>query len=358
LAIGWGGGKLVFDQDRGKPSTETAGPGPVASVPSAEAERQRTDKAEQARDSLQAKLTSAQEALAGAEQWLPDAQVDRAEFWSRSRFARLKAAWVGSAEPVDAQNDKLQRKLDKKLGAINLLGHSSHRRVEMEVYYGLLRELQLREAPNNQEDIKRKLRAYVADVVLSAGWYTRQCRRAALKTWMFILVNAAMVVTVPLGLGLLGLYLQNPSAGKIGFLPLPAFNNAAGAFDTILPMLTMALTGVFAIQKTMSAFFAAQQNYGMWYQSGTDLRNLHFNFIRVWGGGKAAKAPEAFAEDLDKTVNEARQVLDKERSDYFKRLVMPNMDVLTMLTEQRSKVADIVSGIRQKKATSEPVTAV
>jgi hypothetical protein len=321
---------------------------PVVPVPSPEAERQRADKAEQARDTAQWQLDRAQTALAGVEQTLLDAQVARAEFWSRSRFARLKAAWSSSAEPVDAQNDKLQRKFDNELGAINLFGFGRTSRQRAGTgsiaYLGLLQELHLSE-PN--QDTQRKLRAYAADVVLSAGWYTSQCRWAALKTWMFILVNAAMVVTIPLGLGVLGLYLRNPSALKIGFLPV--FNNAAGAFDTILPMLTMALTGIFAIQKTMSAFFAAQQNYGMWYKSGTDLRNLHFNFVRAWCG-KANADPEAFAKALDNAVDAARKVLDDERYAYFKGLVMPNMDVLTMLTEQRSKLADMISGIIPSRA--------
>ena len=53
----------------------------------------RADRAEQARDRLQSELAGAQEVLAAAETRLREAEAARAEFWSRSRFARLRAVW-------------------------------------------------------------------------------------------------------------------------------------------------------------------------------------------------------------------------------------------------------------------------
>jgi hypothetical protein len=44
---------------------------------------------------MQAELASAQEALAGAETRLLEAEAARAAFWSRRRFARIRAVWWG-----------------------------------------------------------------------------------------------------------------------------------------------------------------------------------------------------------------------------------------------------------------------
>jgi hypothetical protein len=60
------------------------------------AERQRADRAEAARDTAQAELAGAQEALAGAETRLREAEQARAEFWSRSRWARVRSVWRGT----------------------------------------------------------------------------------------------------------------------------------------------------------------------------------------------------------------------------------------------------------------------
>jgi hypothetical protein len=67
-----------------------------------EAERQRAERAEHARDVLQAKLATETEAKARAEGQL-EAERDRAnrveqdaaEWWSRSRWQRVRAAWRG-----------------------------------------------------------------------------------------------------------------------------------------------------------------------------------------------------------------------------------------------------------------------
>jgi hypothetical protein len=52
-------------------------------------------RAEERANRAEAELAGAQEALAGAEQRLREAEATRAEFWSRSRFARIRAVWRG-----------------------------------------------------------------------------------------------------------------------------------------------------------------------------------------------------------------------------------------------------------------------
>ena len=63
----------------------------------AEAAGERADQAEERADRAEQELAGAQEALAGAEARLREAEAARTEFWSRSRFARLRAVWRGRA---------------------------------------------------------------------------------------------------------------------------------------------------------------------------------------------------------------------------------------------------------------------
>jgi hypothetical protein len=85
--------ELARDAARTELSAEKEARARVESI--ADAAGVRADRAEQARDRLQSELVGAQEALAGAKTRLREADAARVEFWSRSRFGRLRAVWRG-----------------------------------------------------------------------------------------------------------------------------------------------------------------------------------------------------------------------------------------------------------------------
>jgi hypothetical protein len=81
--------------DRAEHRADAADADRRAAEARAEAAEQRADRAERRADATQAELAGAQVALVGAETRLREAEAARAEFWSRSRFARLKGVWRG-----------------------------------------------------------------------------------------------------------------------------------------------------------------------------------------------------------------------------------------------------------------------
>lgn len=81
--------------DRAEHRADVADADRRAAEARAEAAEQRGDRAERRADTAQAELAGVREALAGAETRLREAEGARAEFWSRSRWQRVRAVWRG-----------------------------------------------------------------------------------------------------------------------------------------------------------------------------------------------------------------------------------------------------------------------
>ncbi|SPP92813.1 hypothetical protein [Bradyrhizobium vignae] len=186
--------------------------------------------------------------------------------------------------------------------------------------------------PATIEALKPALSEYVVDVILSAAWYTRQYSRARRNAILFIALNAAMVVGFPIAIAALGGTWSSSSS---------AANPHVGS---LVAQLTAVLTGILALQKTISAWYSQQQNYAGWYKCAADLKELYYSLLKAWTGKVEGREIE-FAAWLETSSAEARKLLNTERLDYYTRLALPTFDVLDMLTASKSNVASLVTSL-------------
>jgi hypothetical protein len=172
-------------------------------------------------------------------------------------------------------------------------------------------------------NLDHALEAFLAECVLGAAWYEAKYRDASKKVSLYIVLNVTLVLGIPAGLILLQKWSDQSSA-------LPA-------------QITGVLTGILALQKTLSAWYASQQRYAAWYKARSDLKTLYYSFVQQWFG-KIATA-EQFLPALLTATAAARKIIEDERQDFFQKLALPSFDVLDMLTSSRSTVAGLVTSL-------------
>lgn len=185
-------------------------------------------------------------------------------------------------------------------------------------------DLGLPPAPNRHRDAA--LEDFLIEVVLGAAWYQKRCFKALTKVWTYIGINIALVVGIPLAL--IGL----------GYLA-PASNTTI-----IASQITGVLTGILALQKTLSAWYASQQRYAVWYKASSDLKSIYYAFVQAWAG-KTASDPAAFLAALADRTDAARQIIAVEQLDFYQKLALPTFDVLDMLTSTRATVSTFVTSL-------------
>jgi hypothetical protein len=200
-----------------------------------------------------------------------------------------------------------------------LSGHRTRRQAQ-ELMPDFARELGL---TNLDPTLKRKMEDFVIEVVLGAAWYTRKYKSAYLKTWFYIACNGALVIGMPVAI-------------------YAASRYSSFQWTTSVAQFSGLLTGVFAMQKMLSAWFAQQQQYATWYQCSSDLKQIYYELLRQHGG---AVAGSALADDLDAGTIQARKVMDTERLGFYQRLALPSMDVLDMLTASSASTTSLVSSL-------------
>jgi hypothetical protein len=169
---------------------------------------------------------------------------------------------------------------------------------------------------------------FLLEVVLGAAWYQNRYRGARRKVLGYIALNCLLVVIVPIGiiaLGFLAKFLQLQTGAVAG-------------------QITGVLTGILALQKTLSTWYASQQRYAAWYKSASDLKTIYFAFIQTWSG-KTATNEVAFELALANGSSAARQIISAEQLDYYQKLALPSFDILDMLTSTRSTVSTFVTSL-------------
>ncbi|MDR6205440.1 hypothetical protein [Paraburkholderia graminis] len=187
----------------------------------------------------------------------------------------------------------------------------------------LIDELSIR---NLDAEVAESLDTFTREVVMSAGWYQYKYLTAKHKAWFYIAVNIAMVLGMPLAV--------------IGF----GMAAAAAGVNSFASQIAAVLTGVFALQKTLSAWYASQQSYATWYKACFDLKCLYHTFVQTWET-RAYSNPPALLDALRKATTAATEIIKNERMAFYTAMALPTFDVLTMLTAQRAAVSSWVSGL-------------
>lgn len=208
-------------------------------------------------------------------------------------------------------------------------GHRSHARAaallpELKSAFGL--------PTGAAPDLDPALTGFIADVILGAAWYTRKYRGARCSALAFIALNVVLVLALPVGIAALGKYWSSsPSV-------------SASQYSFLIAQLSAVLCGIFALQKTLSAWYAQQQNYAGWYKCGADLKEIYYGLVQKWNGridGNGAP----FLADLGDARDRSRHIMEAERIDYYTRLALPSFDVLDMFTASRANVTSLVSAL-------------
>jgi hypothetical protein len=170
------------------------------------------------------------------------------------------------------------------------------------------------------------LDGFTREVVMSAGWYQYRYLGAKHKAWFYIFINVCLVIGMPLAV--------------IGFAA------AARHFhvNAVASQVAGVLTGIFALQKMLTAWVASQQSYAAWYKTSYDLKCLYHTFIQKWDTC-AYTNPPGLLDDLRKATAAAREIIKTERMAYYTALALPTFDVLSMLTAQQTTVTSWISGL-------------
>jgi hypothetical protein len=194
---------------------------------------------------------------------------------------------------------------------------------------------QLKLPSKSNINIDRALENFLIEAVLGAAWYQVKSKRALRWLWLYIIINIILVIALPLGL--------------IGLAKL-------GTGMAVIPaQITGVLTGILALQKTLSQWYVSQQRYAAWYKARSDLKTVYYGLVHQWSGKIAAV--DQFLVALDGATEQSRKVIDDEQLDYFQRLALPSFDVLDMLTSTRAGVSGFVTALLPGSALA-PVTAV
>lgn len=170
------------------------------------------------------------------------------------------------------------------------------------------------------------LAEFLVEAVLSAAWYQRRYLGAQRKVYAYIALNGFLIAAIPLAL--IGL----------GTLAEALKTNA------LVGQITGVLTGILALQKTLSTWYASQQRYAVWYKSAADLKSIYYAFIQSWGG-KAGTDTAGFVAALKNGSAAARQLVNAEQLDFYQKLALPTFDILDMLASTRSTVSTFVTSI-------------
>lgn len=187
-------------------------------------------------------------------------------------------------------------------------------------------------------EITEALDDFTKDVIMSAGWYQHRYLQASKEALKFIAINVFLVIGMPIA--------------------IIAFGAAAAHFSISATPSQIAamLTGVFALQKTLSAWYAQRQQYATWYATSCGLKCLYTTFIQKWAGHAEPPSSELLV-DMRKTVSTAQNLTNAERMAFYKALTPPSFDVLGMLTTQQSTVTTLVSNLLPAKKPANDDTA-
>ncbi len=168
------------------------------------------------------------------------------------------------------------------------------------------------------------LEEFLIEAVLSAAWYQKRYIAAQRQVRTYIAFNAALIIAIPLAL-----------------IGLGALATALKA-NALVGQTAGILTGILALQKTLSTWYASQRRYAVWYKAAADLKTLYYGLVQTWSG-KAGTDTTGFVDALKNGTIAARAIVSDEQLDFYQKLALPSFDVLDMLTSTRSAVSTFVA---------------
>jgi hypothetical protein len=174
----------------------------------------------------------------------------------------------------------------------------------------------------------RAMQDFIAEAVLGAAWYQHNYKKAHKRTVLYIVLNCAAVIGLPLAL-----------VGLSWLIPSDLMTTQ------VTTQITGILTGVLGLQKTLSAWYASQQRYAAWYKSASDLKTIFYGLVGNWSD-KAAQDRDGFRAALAIGAAAARKVISDEQLDYYQKLSLPTFDILDLLTSGQSAVSSLVTRLR------------
>lgn len=225
--------------------------------------------------------------------------------------------------PTDEEQDISFQAAHKKLAALLSSGDVKNGRRSREKARSILPAVKQQAglARRNNPALDEQLISFIVEAILGAAWYTRSAAHAAKRVWLYIALNSAFVILLPVLLWCLG---------------------NSTFYYAIIPQLSGVLTGIFAIQKTLSAWFAQQQRYAAWYKAGSDLKSVYYGFLDACAAVPDAEDASIIALLCDRTAK-SREIIEAEKNDFYQRLALPSFDVLDMLTSTRSEASTYIS---------------
>jgi hypothetical protein len=235
-----------------------------------------------------------------------------------------------------AEDAKMSDAIDQILAAGNVLGGHRTRQKARTLVPAL--KVRLGVAPGDTT-FDPALEDFIIDVILGAAWYVRKYQSARVKAYWFIAANAALVVGVPTAL-----YLASRDMTATGAVAL----------------LSGLLTGIFALQKTLSAWFAQQQRYAAWYQCTSDLKQIYYGLLRQHPAGQPDQpsgSSRSLVDDLSAGADQARKIINSEQLAFYQSLALPTMDVLDMLTGSSATVAKLITSLMPAAVPESPAKA-
>ena len=236
----------------------------------------------------------------------------------------MKQPQAGGAANNPPEHPKPARPIEDLLSKGEILGHRSNK--EAHHYLPELKgTLGLPAGANASAD--PVLTQFLVEAILGAAWYAGKYANAKKEVDKYVRRNIYVVIAVPIAVMLLG-FVSNHWLHA---------NSIAGQATGIL-------TGVLALQKTLSTWYANQQRYAAWYKAAADLKSIYYGFVGRWGG-KGATQLAAMLVDCDAQTEAARKVIDAEELDFYQRLALPTFDVLDMLTAGRGAVSSFVTSL-------------
>jgi Na+/proline symporter len=120
--------------------------------------------------------------------------------------------------------------------------------------------------PADDHKLVKAMLDFIIEVVLGAAWYQKRCDGTKWKVRSYIVLNYFAVIGLPIAL--------------LGLLWLGENRLHGSTPSMIVSQLTGVLTGILALQKTLSVWYSSQRRYAAWYKSASDLKTLYYSFIQ------------------------------------------------------------------------------